>query len=217
MTQDWGLYLVLTDPVAGYAACTEAAVRAGLRHVQLRMKGAAQAEVVRVGRELREITRGTQTRLIINDEVAVARAVDADGLHLGQADMSIPEARRLWPESEGKLFGLSTHNEEQAAAAVATGPDYIGVGPVYATPSKPIPYPVLGLTRAVEIVRHSPLPTVVIGGIDRHRLPGLLAQGIRSYAGVRTVCQRMDPFRAIAELQETEAEAAAMLRDKTSL
>jgi thiamine-phosphate pyrophosphorylase len=215
VTQGWGLYLVLTDPVAGYVACTEAAVRAGLRHVQLRMKGTASAEMVRVGRELRAITRGTQTSLIINDEVEVARAVDADGLHLGQTDLSIPEARRLWPE--GKLFGLSTHNEAQAAAAVSAGPDYIGVGPVYATPSKLIADPVLGLARAVEIARRSPLPTVTIGGIDRQRLPALVACGIRSYAVVRYVCQRRDPLNAIIELQSTEAEAAALLHGKTAL
>ncbi len=211
-----GLYLVLTDPVAGYVACTEAAVRAGLRHVQLRMKGAAPTETVRVGRQLRVVTRGTPTRLIITDDVAVARAVDADGLHLGQGDMSIIEARRLWPESEGKLFGLSTHNEAQAAAAVVASPDYIGVGPVYATPSKRIPDPVLGLARAADIVRRSPLPTVAIGGIDGQRLPELCPQGIRSYAVLRHVCQRKDPFNAIKELREIEAEAAAMLRDKTT-
>lgn len=207
MTGDLGLYLVLTDPLAGYVACTEAAVRAGLRQVQLRMKGAPPQEMVRVGRELRAITRGTPTRLLINDEIEVARAVDADGVHLGQTDMSIPEARRLWPEGEGKLFGLSTHNEIQAAAALAAGPDYIGVGPVYATPSKRIPDPVLGLERAAEIIHRSSLPAVAIGGIDRQRLPGLLARGIRSYAVVRYVCERRDPFNAITELQATEAEA----------
>jgi thiamine-phosphate pyrophosphorylase len=207
MTGDLGLYLVLTDPVAGYVACTEAAVRAGLRQVQLRMKGAAPQDMVRVGRELRAITRGTPTRLIINDDVEVARTVDADGVHLGQADMSIPEARRLWPESEGKIFGLSTHNEAQAAAALAAGPDTIGVGPVYATPSKRIPDPVLGLERAATIIHRSPLAAVAIGGIDRQRLPGLLARGIRSYAVVRYVCQRRDPLAAITELQAAEAEA----------
>jgi thiamine-phosphate pyrophosphorylase len=215
MTEPWGLYLVLTDPVAGYVACTEAAVRAGLRHVQLRMKGAARAEAIRVGRELRAITRGTQTRLIINDDVEVARAVDADGLHLGQADITLAEARHLWPESEGKLFGLSTHSESQVAAAVSAAPDYIGVGPVYPTPSKRIPDPALGLERASQLIRHSPLPTVAIGGIDRQRLPALVAQGIGSYAVVRAVCERNDPFNAIIELQETQAEAAARLRGKS--
>jgi thiamine-phosphate pyrophosphorylase len=205
----WGLYLVLTDPVAGYATCTEAAVRAGLRHVQLRMKGGARAEIMRVGHELRAITRGTGTRFIVNDDVAVARAVDADGLHLGQNDMSIAEARRCWPEHEGKLFGLSTHDEAQAATAAAAAPDYIGVGPVYATPTKRIPDPVLGVARAAAIVHRAPMPTVAIGGIDRERLPELIASGVRSYAVVRYVCQRPRPLDAIRELLDTTTEAMA--------
>jgi thiamine-phosphate pyrophosphorylase len=202
MIADLGLYLVLTDPVAGYAACTRAAVQAGVGWVQLRMKDAAPAEIIRVGRELREITRGTGTRLIINDDVAVARAVDADGLHLGQDDISIAEARRLWPGHAGKLFGLSSHNQEQAAAAVAMAPNYIGVGPVYATPTKAIADPVLGLERAAAIIRRSPIPAVAIGGIDRLRLPQLIAQGIRGYAVVRAVCQSPRPLQAITDLQQ---------------
>lgn len=202
-----GLYLVLTDPVAGHRACAEAAVRAGLACVQLRMKDAAPAEVVRVGRELRAITRGTHTRFIVNDDVAVARAVDADGVHLGQGDLAITEARQRWPEAAGKLFGLSTHDEAQAAAAVAAGADYIGVGPVYATPTKSVADPVLGVERAAAIVRASTIPTVAIGGVDRQRLPELIRRGIRGYAVVRYVCQRPRPFDAIRELLDTASEA----------
>jgi thiamine-phosphate pyrophosphorylase len=201
MNPGMGLYLVLTDPVAGYAACTRAAVQAGVPWVQLRMKNAPQTEIMRVGRELRAITRGTGTRLIVNDDVTVARALDADGLHLGQGDMGIAEARRLWPGHTGKLFGLSTHDEEQAAAAVAMAPDYIGVGPVYPTPTKAIADPVLGLERATAIIRHSTIPAVAIGGIDRERLPQLIAKGIRGYAVVRAVCQSPRPLQAIIELQ----------------
>jgi thiamine-phosphate pyrophosphorylase len=159
-----------------------------------------------VGRELRAITYGTGTRLIINDDVAAARAVDADGLHLGQNDMTIAEAKRRWPDSEGKLFGLSTHDEAQAAAAVASAPGYIGVGPVYPTPTKRVADPILGVARAAAIIGRSPIPTVAIGGIDRERLPALLSQGIRSYAVVRYVCQRPSPLDAIRELLDAAAE-----------
>src|SRR5512147_912127 len=90
----FGLYLVLTDPLAGYDACAEAAVAGGVRYVQLRAKDRARAEVVRIGQRLRAITRGSATRLIINDDVVAAREVDADGVHLGQGDASLEEARR---------------------------------------------------------------------------------------------------------------------------
>jgi thiamine-phosphate pyrophosphorylase len=200
--KDFGLYLVITDPVAGYVACTEAAVKAHLRFVQLRMKDATRDAVIRVGREMRTITRGTATRFVVNDDVEIARAVDADGLHLGQTDMTITQARRLWPGSDQKIFGLSTHDEEQARAAVSESPDYIGVGPVYATPTKRDPDPVLGVARAAAIARHSSLPSVAIGGIDRDRLSELLAEGIRNFAVVRYVCQRAAPYDAIRELLE---------------
>ncbi len=209
MTADFGLYLVITTPVAGYAACTEAAVQAGLRTVQLRMKDAGRDEVVRVGHEMRSITRGSSTRFIVNDDVEVARKVDADGLHLGQTDMTIGAARRLWPGSESKIFGLSTHGEAQALAASAAAPgdapDYIGVGPVHATPTKRVADPVLGVTRAAAIIRQSKLPAVAIGGIDRDGLPALLAAGIRHFAVVRYVCQRARPLDAIRELLEVMA------------
>lgn len=209
MTLDIGLYLVITAPVAGYAACTEAAVQAGLGTVQLRMKDAPHDEVVRVGRLMRSITQGSATRFILNDDVEVARAVDADGLHLGQNDMTIGAARRFWPGSESKIFGLSTHSEAQALAAVSAvagdSPDYIGVGPVYATPTKRVADPVLGVARAAAIIRQSKLPAVAIGGIDRIRLPTLLAAGIHQFAVVRYVCQRARPLDAIRELLEAMA------------
>jgi thiamine-phosphate pyrophosphorylase len=200
MTEAFGLYLVITAPVAGYASCAAAAVAQGVRYVQLRMKAAPRDEVIRVGRELRAITNSTATRFIVNDELEVARAVDADGLHLGQTDMSISEARRRWPKSESKVFGLSTHNEWQAIAAQAQAPDYIGVGPVYPTPTKLIADPVLGIERAAAIIRGSKLSCVAIGGIDRLRVTELCRAGIANYAVVRYVCQHPHPGEAIHQL-----------------
>ncbi len=194
----YGLYLVLTDPVAGYERCTEAAVAEGVSMVQLRMKDAARDEVVRVGRRLRAIVEGSATRLIVNDDPIAAAACDAHGVHVGQGDLPLAEARRLL--GPGKLVGLSTHDEEQAARAAALAPDYIGVGPIWATPTKRVPDPVLGLERAARIVRHASVAAVGIGGIDADRLPDVLAAGITSFAVVRHVCQSTDPRRAIAQL-----------------
>lgn len=206
MTPPSGLYLVITDPVAGYAACTEAAVEAGLRYVQLRMKTAPLSEVTSIAREMRVITQGTRTQFVVNDNLEVALEVDADGLHLGQTDMNVQDARRRWPASTGKILGFSTHDASQAAAAQSLALDYIGVGPIYATPTKRIADPVLGVEGAAAIIRTSQLPTVAIGGIDRTRLREVLAAGIRSYAVVRYVCQRERPLEAIRELLETEGE-----------
>jgi len=201
MRDVFGLYLVLTDPVSGYERCAEAAVACGVRYLQLRMKHASREDVRATGIRLRAITRGTTTSFIVNDDVELARDLDADGVHLGQDDLSLAKARRRWP-APGKRFGLSTHNAAQAAAAVALAPDYIGVGPVFATPTKSVPDPVLGLEPMGLIIRASPLTTVAIGGIDAHNLPLVLAQGAVNFAVVRAVNHARDPVAAIRALQE---------------
>jgi thiamine-phosphate pyrophosphorylase len=200
MGDAFGLYLVMTAPVAGYEACAAAAVRCGVRYLQLRMKGAPRDAVLETALRAREITLGSDTLFFVNDDVTIARDVDADGVHLGQDDLPIGEARRLWT-APGKRFGLSTHDERQALLASRLSPDYIGVGPVFATPTKAAPDPVLGIERMAAIVRSSPVATVAIGGIDRGNLAEVLRGGARNFCVVRAVNGRPDPETAIRELQ----------------
>ena len=197
----FGLYLVLTEPVAGYEACAEAAVEAGLRYVQLRRKNKPRTETLDIARRLRRTTAGSATLFIVNDDVEIAADCDADGVHLGQDDMSIAAARVRWP-APGKVFGLSTHNEEQERRARELAPDYIGVGPVFATPTKEQPDPVLGLERMGRIVRASPLTTVPIGGIDGRNLPEILRRGAVNFCVLRAVNLDPDPRSAISALQD---------------
>ncbi|TFH33093.1 MAG: thiamine phosphate synthase [Deltaproteobacteria bacterium] len=199
MDDMFGLYLVMTDPVVGYEACAEAAVRCGVRYLQLRMKGATRDAVLETALRVREITLGSNTLFIVNDDVTIARDVDADGVHLGQRDLPLAEARRLWP-SPGKRFGLSTHNEQEAVLASRLSPDYIGVGPVFATPTKAVPDPVLGPERMGTIIRSVPVPAVVLGGIDCGNLAEVLRRGARNFCVVRAVTRRPDPETAIREL-----------------
>jgi thiamine-phosphate pyrophosphorylase len=201
MDDNFGLYLVMTDPVVGYEACAEAAVRCGVRYLQLRMKGAPRGAVLETARRVREITLGSDTLFIVNDDVTIARDVDADGVHLGQRDLPIDEARRVW-FAPGKRFGLSTHNEREALLASHRSPDYIGVGPVFATPTKSIPDPVLGPGRMGSIIRSVPVPAVALGGIDTGNLAEVLRHGARNFCVVRAVTRRTDPEAAIRELQE---------------
>lgn len=198
--EDFGLYLVITDPVTSYEAVAEAAVRANLRYIQLRMKRAPRERVLQTARALRAITQGTPTRFIVNDDPALADEVRADGVHLGQGDMPLAEARARFPRLT--RFGLSTHSYAQMEAAKANPPDYAGVGPVYPTPTKAIPDPTLGPDEAGRIVRASPWPTVAIGGIDEARLPEVLRAGARNFAVVRAVCQSPAPYDAIRRLQD---------------
>ena len=197
--EDFGLYLVLTDPVVGYARCCEAAVKAGVRMVQLRMKEARREEIIAVASELRAITAGTATRFIVNDDPSIAAEVHADGVHVGQGDMPVEEVRKHYPELG--IVGLSTHSLTQAIAAKAVHPDYIGVGPVFPTPTKKIPDPVLGVDRAIQMIEAVPFPAVAIGGLNVETLPDLVRRGARNWAVVRAVCGSADPYTAIRAIQ----------------
>ena len=203
---DFGFYLVITNPVVGYAKCAEAAVRAGVKIIQLRMKHAARDEILREAREMRRVTAGTETLFIVNDDPSIAAEAAADGVHVGQDDLPPAEVRARYPSL--KIVGLSTHNPAQVAASRAQPIDYIGVGPVYATPTKDIPDPTLGLETMRAMIGAAAHPAVAIGGIDATRLADVLAAGARNWAVVRAVCQSPDPYAAIRNLQAIAAGKA---------
>ena len=210
--EDFGMYLVMTNPVVGYVRCCEAAVRAGVQMVQLRMKDAPRADVVAVARELRRVTAGSRTRLIVNDDPAAAAEAGADGGHVGQTDMPVAEVRRLYP-SLG-IVGKSTHSLAQAIAAQDESPDYIGVGPVWATPTKKIPDPTLGVEAAAAMKRASRCPAVAIGGVvDGAHVAELAKAGFANFAVVRAVCGADDPYAAILRLQDAFRRAASQPGD----
>lgn len=198
--KDFGFYLVMTDPVVGYAKCAEAAVKAGVKIIQLRMKHVSRDEILREAREVRRVTLGTNTAFIVNDDPTIAAEVGADGVHVGQDDMKPTEIRRRFPELE--TVGLSTHNLNQVAAANDEPVDYIGVGPVYATPTKDIPDPTLGLETMGAMIALSRHPAVAIGGIDLSRIPAVLEAGAKNFAVVRAVCRSFDPYAEICRIVE---------------
>ena len=192
--------MVMTNPVIGYEACAQAAVNCGVPFVQLRMKNATREEIVSNAWKIRNVTRGTESLFIVNDDVTIAKEVDADGVHLGQNDMSLSEARKLW-DAPGKIFGLSTHSESQAEAAVAQKPDYTGIGPIFPTPTKAIADPAIGIDRAGAIAKATPLPHVVLGGIDETNLKEILQAGAVNYCAVRAIMESPDPEQVIKRLQ----------------
>ena len=197
----YGLYMVMTNPMIGYEECAKAGVACGVPFIQLRMKGATRDEIISNAWKVREVTRGTGSLFIVNDDVTIAKEVDADGVHLGQGDMPIAEARKLWGVP-GKIFGLSTHSEAQAAAAIAQKPDYIGIGPIFPTPTKAIADPDLGIERAGAIAKETPLPHVVLGGIDETNLAEILRAGAVNYCAVRAIMQSQTPEVEIRKLQK---------------
>lgn len=201
----FGLYLVLTHPRTSYEHCTAAAVEGGVRLVQLRIKDRPRSAVLEIARRLRALTDGTTTQLIVNDDPDVAAEAGADGAHVGQGDEPLDVARRRLPVL--RTWGLSTHTVEQAVAACRLSPSYIGAGPVFPTPTKVTPDPVVGLSNLRAIVKAAaPVPVVAIGGIDAGNLRQVLETGARNFAVVRAVCQAADPARAIRELQQVWLE-----------
>lgn len=174
-----------------------AARDAGAGAVQLRRKGEDARITMRLAERCREIVGSGPTLLIVNDRLDIAMAAGADGVHLGQDDLPLATARRLWPQG---LVGRSTHSLSQALAAEAEGSDYIGVGPVWATPTKP-GRPAVGL----EVVRSVAaaglrIPWVAIGGIDAACVAEVLHAGARAVAVVRAVSTTADPRAAVQSL-----------------
>ena len=193
--------MVMTNPVVGYEECAKAGVACGVPFIQLRMKNAPREEIVSEAWKVREVTRGTGSLFIVNDDVTIAKEVNADGVHLGQSDMPLAEARKIWT-TPGKIFGLSTHSEEQAKAAIDHTPDYIGIGPVFPTPTKAIADPALGIERAGAIANATPLPHVVLGGLNETNLADVLRAGAMNYCAVRAIMQSPEPIIEIRKLQK---------------
>jgi len=157
-------------------SATNALLAGGVQILQLRAKNYAPAAVQDFAFRMLPICRKAGVPLIINDHIEVAKATEADGVHLGQDDASVAEARRQL--HEGALVGKSTHSIEQAAKAKEEQPDYIGFGPLFATPTKPDYHPV-GLADVEKVHQLIDLPIFCIGGIKLENLPKVLAAGAR--------------------------------------
>ncbi|HUE26089.1 MAG TPA: thiamine phosphate synthase [Solirubrobacteraceae bacterium] len=188
------LYLVCDDHDDAFLA---AALRGGVDIVQLRMKQAADADVLAAGRRFRRACDEHGALLIVNDRPDLAAAVDADGVHIGQDDVSASDARSLL--GAGRLIGLSTHTPEQVDHAA--GVDYIGVGPVHETPTKP-GRPAVGLELVRHAAAHAAVPFFAIGGISTANIVAVRAAGATRVAVVRALTEAADPEPVAHELRD---------------
>lgn len=189
------LYVILTEALCrgGWLETAEAVIRGGAGCIQLREKDLPDAELLRRARRLRELTAAHAALLIINDRPDVARLSGADGVHLGQQDLTAAEARGV--AGGGLLVGLSTHTLEQLEAAIAQEPDYIAVGPMYPSSTKPQPH-IPGPALLTEAVHRTPLPIVAIGGITADAAAALAAAGARCLCVCSAVISAEDPQAA---------------------
>ena len=208
---DYSLYLVTDRSLARGRASSDVvreAVTGGVTCVQLREKNCGTREFMEEARAVRAATRALGVPLIVNDRVDVALAVGADGVHLGQQDMAIADARRLGPP--GWIIGVSAETVADAVRAEKEGADYIGVSPVFATPTKTDHAEPLGLEGLRAIRAATKLPLVAIGGIHAGNARDVIRAGADGLAVVSAIVSADFPREAAGQLRQ-EIEAARKL------
>ena len=170
------------------------AVEGGVTMVQLREKDISTREFIELAQALKSVLMRTRVPFIINDRVDVALAVDADGIHIGQSDMPYDIARRML--GSDKIIGLSVENFAEIEEANRLDVDYIGVSPVFATPTKTDTAMPFGLDGLREAVRRSLHPSVAIGGINMSNFRSVLSTGTNGIAVVSAIMDSDNPREA---------------------
>lgn len=202
----WRLYVIVDRAASGNRNLGEiaaAAIRGGADVLQLRDKSASAKSLLETATLLRSVAQTGNVPFIVNDRIDVAMAVGADGVHLGQDDLPLEKARTIAGSS--LLIGVSTHSIDQAMAAQEQGADYIGIGPVFPTPTKP-DYESVG-TLLVEAAAHRVrIPFVCIGGIDLGNVQQVMRAGGWCVAVVRAVCAAEPPDIATRDLKQAIAQ-----------
>lgn len=190
------LYLVCGEQPSSFL---HAALTGGVEIVQLRMKDAPDEEILRVALRVAAACREHGALFVLNDRPDLVAAAGADGVHVGQDDAAPARARSL--AGAGAIVGRSTHSPEQVDAACADPDvDYLGVGPVHATPTKP-GRPAVGLSLVAYAAANATKPFFAIGGIDPALAPAVVAAGANRIAVVRALTLAEDPARAARALR----------------
>lgn len=178
----------------------EAAYRGGADIVQLRSKALNAAALYRIGIRFRKIADRFHKLFFVNDRIDLALAVGADGVHLGQDDLPMEGVKKIL-KGRHLFVGRSTHSLSQALQAVEEEVDYIGVGPIFETPTKPTYHPV-GLDLIREVKRRVRIPFVCIGGIDQKNIRQVIQAGATRVAVVRAIFEAPDVTQATKALRE---------------
>jgi len=196
-----GLYLVTSQSLSAGRTTLEivrAALTGGARLIQLREKELPIKEFTELAHKVRRLTAKDDALLVINDHLDVALAVGADGVHLGQDDFPVDEARRLAPDL---IIGASSHSIKEARDAQKKGVSYVNIGPIFPTRTKAWGKEFLGLEGLERISQVVAIPFTVMGGIKRRHIRGLMAAGARTIAVVTAVTAAPDPAQAVRALR----------------
>lgn len=198
------LFHVLTDQQwsRGRDVLTVAAeaLAGGATVIQLRNKTASTRVLVEEGLALRALTRERGALLIVNDRIDVALAVEADGAHVGQDDMPVPQARRLL--GPNGILGVSAANRQEAEEAIAEGADYLGVGPIFPSLGKVDAGPATGVHLLTELASCATIPLVAIGGITTENATEVMQAGASGVAVITAVVYAEDIQAAARQLRQ---------------
>ena len=199
---DYSLYLVTDRGLArgrSTLGIVSAAVRGGTTVVQLREKDCSTREFIEQALAIKDLLKRQGVPLIINDRVDVAQAVSADGVHLGQTDMPLEIAKGILGDS--MIIGISAESMQDAIEAEKGGADYLGVSPIYDTPTKTDTAPPLGLDGLRAIHKAVRIPLVGIGGLNNDNSADVIRNGAEGVAVVSAIVAADDPEAAAAELK----------------
>lgn len=179
------------------------ALEGGITFLQLREKHLSKEEFIKEAREMKELSKEYKVPFVINDNIEVALAVDADGVHIGQDDMSVEEARKLL--GEDKIIGVSAHNVEEAIKAQKGGADYLGVGAVCATSTKKDAN-VVSKEEIKKICHTVEIPVVAIGGIKKENIKTLEGTDVDGVAVVSAIFAAKDIKKDTKQLRSLVEE-----------
>ena len=200
---NYSVYLVL-DPVLtekmGMVKTAELAIEGGATIVQLRAPQWKKRRRYECALALKDVLHAYHVPLIIDDDLDIALACNADGVHVGQKDLPVHIVRKfLGPD---KIVGLSINNEQQMLAVDPNVVDYVGVGPVFSTTTKPDAEAAIGIDGLAKLMKSCPVPAVAIGGIKNHHIAEIATTGVQGIAVVSAICGQNDPLGSARELSE---------------
>ena len=200
---DYSLYLVTSAEYANGRSTyeiVEEAIAGGIDILQMREKHASREELISLGRKLAALCRKNNIIFIVNDDPHLAKAVDADGVHLGQEDMErfpLDETRKII--GEDKLIGVSTHSLEELQRAEKNNCNYIAFGPIFSTLTKDYS---IGTENIEKAAATSNKPVIFIGGIDLDNIDLVLERGAKNIASIRAIVQAPDVRSKVKEFKE---------------
>ncbi len=200
---DFRFYVITAENIEkGYSHLdlAQAAIKGGVTLIQFREKNKSTRELLEIGFKLRELTFRAKIPLIVNDRLDIALAIGSEGIHIGQEDMPLTIARKLLGPK--KIIGVSARNIQEAIEAERSGADYLGVGPIFETPSKEDAGEPIGCQTLRAIKNKVRIPVVAVGGVNLANLEEIFLAGADGVAVISAITGQADMVKAAKEMRE---------------